>query len=140
VISKASQEFVDNAANELKKIWVGKLCVVIDPGDAQRIGIRNANGNLLSDPYHYITMVTKDPHECDSFGYWEGKLVRPGQKPQKIGDWYFGDRSKNSSINVNTVVLVVDVIREIGYWAAVILYKENNWKINLQHLALEAKD
>jgi hypothetical protein len=137
MISAASQEIITNTANDLKKIWVGKLCAVIDQG--------NAHGYL--NPYHYIGMATKDPYECDTFGYVDGKLVRPGQKPRKLGDWYFGDKTQNIKITMNSIVLVVDIVRSLedGYgrlpsWAAIVLYREKNWKISLHHLAIDGKE
>jgi len=140
MLSKASQEILENTTNELKKIWVGKICIVIDKGEARHI--TGLNGNFLKEPHHYIQMATKDPTECDTFGYVNGKLVRPEQKPQKLGEWYFGDKSKNANIDVNSYVLVVDIVRTLGVgyrnlpgWAAIILHKEHNWKINLEFLA-----
>ena len=142
MISRESQEIVDNTIYELKKVWLGKLCIVIDNGRSRHY--TGLNGTNPMEPFHYIKMATKDPYECDTFGYVDGKQVRPSQKPVKFGDWYFGDKSRHENININSVVLVVDIVRSIygtmPHWAAIILYKEKNWMVDLRYLALDARD
>lgn len=140
MLSHASQEVLLNTTDELKKVWVGKICIVIeDDFSLRRMSI---NGTPTTSLYHYIKTATKDPADCDTFGYVDGKLVRPKQKPEKIGEWYFGDKTQHARIDVGDIVLVVDIIRTMGGgrgglpgWSAIVLYKEKNWCIDLQILA-----
>jgi hypothetical protein len=107
----------------LKKAWIGEICECIKYGDERELIMSSVSQDIYS-------INDKRANE---------RLTSINFK-NKNGQWYTGSLSKYERLPEKAVTLVVDVVRDVHSrpprWAAIILFKEQFWMMNLKYLMI----